>query len=268
MRILVTSGPTREHIDDVRYISNASSGRMGCCLAEAARRRGHKVTFISGPVDVKPPRGVKNVNVISARDMLKQTLKHFKNCDCLIMAAAVSDYMPALKIKGKMKKGKTAMALRLVKTPDILAEVARTKKKYQVVIGFALEADFNMDYAVDKLNKKKLDMVVLNTVKAIGADKSSAWIITGDRLKVKGDRLNGRRAVDEGGKMKNEEGRTAGEEGKMKNEKWKMKDETKGDRMSGCKDSAMKLNNVSKRRIADVILANAERIFYNKMNVY
>ncbi len=156
MRILVTSGPTREYIDDVRYISNASSGKMGYCLAEAARHRGHKVTLISGPVDIKPPRGVKTINVISAHDMLKQTLKYFKNCDCLIMAAAVSDYTPALKIKGKMKKGKTVMMLRLVKTPDILTEVAKKKKQGQVVIGFALEADFNMDCALDKLNKKNL----------------------------------------------------------------------------------------------------------------
>lgn len=255
MRILITSGPTREYIDDVRYISNASSGRMGYCIAEAARHRRHKVTLISGPVGIKPPHGVKIINVISAHDMLKQTLKHFNNCDCLIMAAAVSDYMPARKVKGKMKKEKEAMALELVKTPDILMEAAKKKKNGQVVTGFALEADFNMDYALDKLNKKNLDMVVLNTVKAIGEDKSSVWIVAGDRLKIKGYRLNGQRVADAGGKMKNEKCR-------MKNvKKSGVRSQAK---MAGCKDALIKLNNVSKRRIADVILANAERISYNK----
>ena len=126
LRVVVTAGPTREHVDPVRFLSNESSGQMGFAIASAAASAGHRVCLIAGPVDLPSPPGVERVDVISARDMLAALRKAFAGADALFMAAAVADFRPRRKLKGKWKKkedGEDSAVLELVKNPDLLATV-------------------------------------------------------------------------------------------------------------------------------------------------
>ncbi len=190
MRILITAGGTREYIDPVRFISNASSGRMGYALARAAIARGHKVTLISAPVAIRPPKGAKVINVVSADDMYRQVRRHFTSCECLIMAAAVSDYTPAVFSSVKLKKKNAAMTLKLKPTADILKWAGYNRKK-QIVVGFALEDGNVLENAKEKMASKHADMIIANVPSAIGADRSeiavrtiySDWIKLGKRSK-------------------------------------------------------------------------------------
>src|SRR5512136_2309382 len=129
MRTLITAGGTREYLDPVRFISNASSGRMGYALARAALRAGHKVTLITAPTALKPPTGAKVIAVQSAAEMFQAVKKHFPRCDCLIMAAAVADYTPAHPAKTKLKKQAAKLTLELKPTPDILKWAGRRKRQ-------------------------------------------------------------------------------------------------------------------------------------------
>ncbi len=172
MHFLITAGGTRENIDPVRFISNASSGRMGYALSEAALKAGHNVTLISAS-DTQPPIGVDFVGVESAAEMFKAVKKFFNKCDCLIMAAAVSDYTPVKKSKTKIKKSKRDLVIRLKPTVDILAWAGRNKRKEQFVVGFALEDKDLQRKAQKKLKEKNLDMIVANKFEAIGAGKST-----------------------------------------------------------------------------------------------
>ena len=176
MRILITAGGTREYIDPVRFISNASSGRMGYALARAVLKAGHKVTLITAPASQKPPSAAKLVNVETAGQMFEAVKKHFSRCDCLIMAAAVADYTPARPAKTKIRKTGEPLTVKLKPTTDILKWAGKHKKKDQIVIGFALEDKNVIERAEKKLNEKNLDMIVANTSAAIGADKSSVQI--------------------------------------------------------------------------------------------
>jgi len=176
MRILITAGGTREYIDPVRFISNASSGKMGYALARAALKAGHKVTLIAAPTDQKPPAEAKPVNVETAAQMLDAVKKHFSRCDCLIMAAAVADYTPTRPAKIKIRKTGELLTVKLKPTTDILKWAGKNKKKDQLVVGFALEDNSVRDRAEKKLNEKNLDMIVANTCAAIGADKSTVQI--------------------------------------------------------------------------------------------
>jgi len=176
MRILITAGGTREYIDPVRFISNASSGRMGCALARAALKAGHEVMFIVAPTAQKPPSAAKLVNVETAARMFEAVKKHFSRCDCLIMAAAVADYTPARPAKNKIRKTGESLTVRLKPTTDILKWAGKHKKKNQIVIGFALEDKNLRARAEKKMNEKNLDMIVANTSDAIGAEKSSVQI--------------------------------------------------------------------------------------------
>jgi len=176
MRILITAGGTREYIDPVRFISNASSGRMGYALARAALKAGHKVTLITAPASQKPPGTAKLVNVETAARMFEAVKKHFSRCDCLIMAAAVADYTPARPAGTKIKKTGKSMTIKLKPTTDILKWAGKNKKKNQVVVGFALEDNNVRERAEKKLKEKKLNMIVANTCDAIGADKSTVQI--------------------------------------------------------------------------------------------
>ena len=127
MRFLITTGPTREYLDPVRFLSNASSGKMGYACAAAAQRRGHKVVLVSGPVERPRPQGVKLVKVVTAAQMAQAVAKHFDKCDCVIMTAAVCDYRPK-KISGhKLRKGKGKMRLDLECTEDILAGLIKAE---------------------------------------------------------------------------------------------------------------------------------------------
>lgn len=176
MRILITAGGTREYIDPVRFISNASSGKMGYALARKALKAGHKVTLISAPTSQKPPSEAKLVNVETAAQMFEAVKKHFSRCDCLIMAAAVADYTPARPAGTKIKKTGKSMTIKLKPTTDILKWAGKNKKKDQFVVGFALEDNNVRERAEKKLKEKKLNMIVANTCAAIGAEKSTVQI--------------------------------------------------------------------------------------------
>ena len=180
LNILITAGGTREYIDPVRYISNASSGRMGYALARAAIKAGHTVTLITAPTSLRPPKESTMVGVVTSEDMFKAVKDRFNQCDCLIMAAAVSDYQPAAISKSKLKKEQTVLSLSLKPTTDILKWVGRNKKKGQIVVGFALE-DTNLRVnAEKKLKSKNLDMIIANEPAAIAADTSTVHIKTLD----------------------------------------------------------------------------------------
>ena len=163
-RCLITAGPTREHIDPVRFLSNASSGKMGYALAEAAHARGWEVDLVSGPVWLTTPIGVRRYDVISAEEMFAACEPRFEQCDVFIAVAAVSDYRSRVVANEKIKKEATALALELVPTIDILKTLAARKKKQQTVIGFAAETRELETYARQKLTVKNLDWVVANDV--------------------------------------------------------------------------------------------------------
>lgn len=176
LRILITAGGTREYIDPVRFLSNASSGRMGYALARAASQAGHKVTLISAPTSLTPPARVRLVRIISCQDLFRAVKSEFPACDCLIMAAAVSDYTPLHKEKNKIKKNTGCLTLRLKPTPDILAWAGRQKKKGQILVGFALEDKNLKKNAEQKLKSKNLDLIVANAPTAIAAEQSTVFI--------------------------------------------------------------------------------------------
>jgi phosphopantothenoylcysteine decarboxylase/phosphopantothenate--cysteine ligase len=168
MRILVTAGPTREYIDSVRFLSNASSGITGYQIAAAGMKLGHRMTLISGPVSLKPPAGVELIDVASADQMYRACMRHFPRVDAVIMTAAVCDYRPAKQAPYKLKKTSGPMTLRLLPTPDILSELGRRKRSRQILIGFALEDRKPRISARAKVDRKNLDAIVLNSPAAIG----------------------------------------------------------------------------------------------------
>ena len=175
IHFLITAGGTREYIDPVRFISNASSGRMGYCLARAAQKAGHKVTLVSTS-DLQPPVGANFVGLDSAAEMFAAVKKFFAECDCLIMAAAVADYTPARVSKTKIKKTDRAVTVKLKPTADILKWAGNHKKKNQIVVGFALEDKNLRANAEKKLLEKKLDMIIANTAAAVGAEQAGVQI--------------------------------------------------------------------------------------------
>ena len=176
MRILITAGGTREYIDPVRFISNASSGRMGYALARAALKAGRKVILVTAPTTRRPPSEAKIIEVETAAQMFEAVKKYFHRCDCLIMAAAVADYTPARPAKSKIQKTTKHLTIKLKPTTDILKWAGKNKRKNQVVVGFALEDKAVRARAEKKIKEKNLDMIVANTSAAIGADKSTVQI--------------------------------------------------------------------------------------------
>ncbi len=161
--VLVTAGPTREAIDPVRYITNRSSGKMGYAVAAAAALQGADVILVSGPVTISAPAGVELINAVTAEDMHQATHARIDKVDIFIGAAAVSDYRPASVREQKLKKGAETMSLELVRSPDILASVAALDNA-PFTVGFAAETENVREYAIGKLNNKKLDMIVANHV--------------------------------------------------------------------------------------------------------
>ncbi len=181
MRILITAGGTREYIDPVRFISNASSGRMGYALAKAAIEAGHRVTMITTIEKTNFKFQTSNFKLIivqTAAQMFEAVKKHFEKCDCLIMAAAVADYTPARPAKNKIKKTGKALTIKLKPTADILKWAGKHKKKNQIVVGFALEDKAVRARAEKKFKEKNLDMIIANTPAAIGSDKTTVQIKT------------------------------------------------------------------------------------------
>jgi phosphopantothenoylcysteine decarboxylase/phosphopantothenate--cysteine ligase len=179
VRVLITAGPTREYLDDVRYLSNPSTGAMGFACAGAAVRAGHRVTLVTGPSALPDPPGATVVRITSALEMRAAAMKAYRQADAVIATAAVSDYRPARRVKGKMKKGPARIRLDLVRTPDILGEMGRSKGK-RILIGFALETKDEIANAMGKLAAKKLDHVVLDSPSAFGADRIDATVIHAD----------------------------------------------------------------------------------------
>ncbi|HEV3244199.1 MAG TPA: phosphopantothenoylcysteine decarboxylase [Chthoniobacterales bacterium] len=163
MRFLLTAGPTREPIDPVRYLSNRSSGKMGYAIAEAAIQAGHDVVLISGPVDVDPPRGADLISISTSDEMFDAVHKRVRECDVLVMCAAVADYKPRQVSKNKIKKRDANLSLELVPTRDILASLPKQDRPY-LVVGFAAETENIEANAQRKLQEKNCDVVVANDV--------------------------------------------------------------------------------------------------------
>ena len=170
-RALVTSGPTREAIDPVRFISNHSSGKMASAIAVELARRGADVTVVSGPAPVRPScAGVSVVDVTSAGEMYSAALEEYgRGCDITVLCAAVADFTPAAPSGSKIKKNGESMMLELVPTRDIAAAIGERRRPGEVVVGFALETDNAHDNAQDKLRRKNMDMIVLNSMRDPGA---------------------------------------------------------------------------------------------------
>ena len=162
MRFVVTAGPTREAIDPVRFISNRSSGKMGYAIAEAAIAKKHRVTLICGPAAVARPRGAEIISITTADELYGAVHRSLHRCDVLVMCAAVSDYKPASAAARKIKKRKSAFALKLVPTRDILASLP--KRRRFLVVGFAAETHDLKIHAEKKLRAKNCDAIVANDV--------------------------------------------------------------------------------------------------------
>ncbi len=186
-KVLVTAGPTYEKIDPVRFIGNYSSGKMGYAIAEEAAARGAHVTLVSGPVAIKTTNpDIEVINVESAKEMLEACRQHFDDTDIAIMTAAVADYAPAecAEVKIKREKREDTPVLKLVKNPDIAATLGAMKRNDQTMVGFALETDNEQANAEDKLQRKNLDYIVLNSLRepgtCFGTDNNKVSIFSRD----------------------------------------------------------------------------------------
>ncbi|MBW6390446.1 bifunctional phosphopantothenoylcysteine decarboxylase/phosphopantothenate--cysteine ligase CoaBC [Billgrantia antri] len=189
LHVVITAGPTREPLDPVRYLSNHSSGKMGFALAAAAAELGARVSLISGPVNLPTPAGVERTDVETARQMHEASRRLATECDLFIGCAAVADYRAATAAEHKIKKreGEEGLTLKLVKNPDIIADIARLRDSAggrPLVVGFAAETRELEAYARDKLERKRLDMIVANDVSTaglgFGADDNAALLLWRD----------------------------------------------------------------------------------------
>lgn len=186
--VLITTGPTEEPIDAVRYITNPSSGKTGFCFAQAAAERGAAVTLVTGPVSLADIDGVNTIRVRTACEMFDAVDAHFDESDIAIFAAAVSDYRPARAFDHKLKKGvddDSLNTIELVRNPDILASMGARKREGQVVVGFAAETENVVENARDKLVRKNADFVVGNIVgrdKGFATDQNEIVIVAADSV--------------------------------------------------------------------------------------
>ncbi|MFP5470985.1 MAG: bifunctional phosphopantothenoylcysteine decarboxylase/phosphopantothenate--cysteine ligase CoaBC [Bacteroidia bacterium] len=177
-KVLVTAGPTFEQLDPVRFIGNHSSGKMGYAIASQAKKMGAEVFLVSGPSSLEIDE-VNRINVTSAKEMFEVVTDHFKDVDIVIMAAAVSDYKPKVVSPEKVKKSDDDLIIELERTKDILAELGKTKKPNQTLVGFAMETHNEENFAKEKLKKKNLDFIVLNKLNEDGAGfKADTNLIT------------------------------------------------------------------------------------------
>ena len=179
-RIVITSGPTRQYLDPVRYLTNGSSGRMGAALAQATLDLGHEVTIVSGPVSVSYPAKAKVVEVVSTQEMLVATRFAFEHANGLIGAAAPCDYMPRQIEKHKLTKTGEGLQLSLIETPDIIATLGNEKTASQWVVGFALETEDIRFRAIVKMSRKCCDMIISNSAEAMNAENNSVEVILRD----------------------------------------------------------------------------------------
>jgi phosphopantothenoylcysteine decarboxylase/phosphopantothenate--cysteine ligase len=177
-RILITSGPTRQYLDPVRYLTNASSGRMGRALVEAALELGHDVVVVSGPVNVEYPAAATVIPIISTEELLEVSRQQFSACDGLIGAAAPCDYRPTKVEEHKISKTGQPLVLHLVETPDVVATLGNEKRSNQWVVGFALETDDARFRAITKLERKSCDLIVLNGPSAMDSLDNEVEVLT------------------------------------------------------------------------------------------
>lgn len=190
LRCLITAGPTREHLDPVRFLSNGSSGKMGYAIAEAAVALGWSVDLVSGPVALAAPAGARLHPVISAQEMFAACEPLFPGCDLFVAVAAVADFRPRLRVAHKVKKAEQTMTIELEPTVDILKTLAARKRPGQVVVGFAAETHDVEAYARRKLAEKNLDWIVANDVSQPGlgmnADDNAVTLIarSGDAARL------------------------------------------------------------------------------------
>ena len=176
MRILITAGPTREYVDAVRFLSNASSGRMGYSLAAAAVRAGHEVVLVTGPVELPPPACCQLHRVETTEELRHVCLEVFPQCDGVIAAAAVCDYRPRERVSGKLTKTGASVVFELIETADVLAELG-TQKGDRWIVGFALESQAPRANAIRKLKMKNCDFIVLNDTSAIVSETNDIEVI-------------------------------------------------------------------------------------------
>ncbi len=183
-KIIITAGPTYEKIDDVRFIGNFSSGKMGFALAEVASNAGANVTLIAGPVQLSTPQGVRRIDVTSAAEMYAAVSYQFSQYDCAVFAAAVADFTPVNPTIGKIKKESISneFDLRLEQTRDILAEMGKCKAAHQIIAGFALESENEINNGRKKLAAKNADLIIINSVNKHGSvfqsDENTITIIS------------------------------------------------------------------------------------------
>ena len=168
-KVMITAGPTHEALDPVRFVGNASSGKMGIALALDLHNRGAEVTLIIGPTSEKLPEGLHVLKVVSAEQMYNACIDNFENIDWAIMNAAVADYTPATSETQKIKKNEEELVIRFIKTKDILRKLGELKRDDQLLIGFALETNNEKENALGKLQSKNADMIVLNSLNDEGA---------------------------------------------------------------------------------------------------
>jgi phosphopantothenoylcysteine decarboxylase/phosphopantothenate--cysteine ligase len=189
VRLLITAGPTREAIDPVRYLSNRSSGKMGYAIAEATLEAGHEVVLISGPVHLDPPRGARFISILTADEMHDAVHRYVRDCDILVMCAAVADYKPAKVSPQKIKKHEENLALELIPTRDILSSLPKKDRQF-LVVGFAAETNDVEESAKKKLRAKNCDLIVANDVSradsGMESDENEVTVLfqSGERQKI------------------------------------------------------------------------------------
>lgn len=174
--ILITSGPTRQYLDPVRYLTNASSGRMGAALAAAALGRGHRAVVVAGPSEVVYPTDCDLHRVETTEEMLETCLRLFRSCDGLIAAAAPCDYRPVTVAPRKIRKSNRPLVLELVETPDVVAALA-TSRGAQWIVAFALETEDRHMLAMQKLERKSCDLIVVNGPAAMRSTQTSVEVL-------------------------------------------------------------------------------------------
>lgn len=175
-KVLVTAGPTREHIDPVRFVSNSSSGRMGFAIARAAKRRGAEVVLISGPTHLSCPAGVTTVPVVTAQELGDACAGYYPQSTIVVMSAAVADYRPIKSFAHKVKKDASPLTIEMERTADVLSQMGKKKKK-QFLVGFALETDNMEENAKKKMREKNLDIVVANGPAGLDSETNQVTII-------------------------------------------------------------------------------------------
>lgn len=180
-KVLITAGPTYERIDDVRFIGNFSTGKMGFALAEKSLELGAEVILIAGPSSLTCNKKIKRIDVESAEDMYNEVFKYTGTQDIIIMSAAVADYTPKERHLGKIKKSEANLNIELIATKDILKKLGHTKKEEQIIVGFALESEDLLSYAKGKLESKKCNIIIANQANkpnsGFGGDMNTITII-------------------------------------------------------------------------------------------